>query len=55
MAREHKSGKEAKGKNDIKSKKQESPKKNDQGHHFLCVPKTGWGDVQSIPTFSSQF
>ncbi|MED6119595.1 hypothetical protein PIB30_013232 [Stylosanthes scabra] len=33
-------GKEGKGKNGIKSKKQESPKKKDQGHHFRCLPKT---------------
>ncbi|MED6194318.1 hypothetical protein PIB30_027441 [Stylosanthes scabra] len=40
MARGQKSGKEGKGKNDIKSKKQESPKKKDRGHHFRCLPKT---------------
>ncbi|MED6108522.1 hypothetical protein PIB30_024702 [Stylosanthes scabra] len=40
MARGQKSVKEGKGKNDIKSKKQESPKKKDQGHHFRCLPKT---------------
>ncbi|MED6156368.1 hypothetical protein PIB30_013860 [Stylosanthes scabra] len=40
MARGQKFGKEGKSKNDIKSKKQESHKKKDQGHYFRCLPKT---------------
>ncbi|MED6110928.1 hypothetical protein PIB30_047603 [Stylosanthes scabra] len=40
MARSTKSGKDIEGKNQNKSRKQSSPKKKDQGHHFRCLPKT---------------
>ncbi|MED6119299.1 hypothetical protein PIB30_010541 [Stylosanthes scabra] len=40
MARSTKSGKDTEGKNQNKSRKQSSPKKKDQGHHFRCLPKT---------------
>ncbi|MED6173245.1 hypothetical protein PIB30_057546 [Stylosanthes scabra] len=40
MARATKTEKDDKGKKHSKSRKQDSPKKNDQGHHFRCLPKT---------------
>ncbi|MED6194270.1 hypothetical protein PIB30_026922 [Stylosanthes scabra] len=40
MARSSKSGTDTEGKKQNKSRKQSSPKKKDQGHHFRCLPKT---------------
>ncbi|MED6108067.1 hypothetical protein PIB30_020014 [Stylosanthes scabra] len=40
MGRGTKTGNDTKGKKHNKSRKQESPKKKDQGHHFRCLPKT---------------
>ncbi|MED6218955.1 hypothetical protein PIB30_031295 [Stylosanthes scabra] len=40
MARSTKLGKDTEGKNQNKSRKQSSPNKKDQGHHFRCLPKT---------------
>ncbi|MED6185495.1 hypothetical protein PIB30_057643 [Stylosanthes scabra] len=40
MARATKTGKDDNRKKHSKSRKQDSPKKKDQGHHFRCLPKT---------------
>ncbi|MED6134355.1 hypothetical protein PIB30_036307 [Stylosanthes scabra] len=42
MARRTKSNKEAKGKGDKRSRKEDTPKEKDvsTGHHFRCLPKT---------------
>ncbi|MED6199377.1 hypothetical protein PIB30_075396 [Stylosanthes scabra] len=52
MARGQKSEKEGKGKNDIKSKKQDSPKKKDDETKMALVREIGFGAFESLPDFN---